>query len=104
MTSLPRRPILKLKPSSSSEKESRLASPALPLPKRQCEIMRLAADGVPQRLIAQRLGISHRTVEMHARRLRKRLGATTMAQAILIAIRLKQITIEGCNAQGSKID
>lgn len=78
--------------------------PAPPLTKRQLAIMTLAADGVPQRLIAQRLGLSPRTVEVHSRRLRKRLGAATMAQAILIAIRLKQINIEGCNAQGNKID
>jgi DNA-binding NarL/FixJ family response regulator len=67
--------------------------PALPLTTRQLAIMSLAAEGVPQRLIAKRLGLSPRTIEVHSRRLRKRLGAATMAQAIITAIRLKVFTV-----------
>lgn len=70
-------------------------TPTPALTERQRNIMTLAAEGVPQRLIARRLGISPRTVEVHSRRLRKLLGATTMAQAIVIAVRLKQFSVEG---------
>lgn len=73
-------------------KPSDTPSPALS--ERQRAIMTLAAEGVPQRLIARRLGISPRTVEVHARRLRKLLGATTMAQAIVIAVRQELFSVE----------
>jgi LuxR family quorum sensing-dependent transcriptional regulator len=68
---------------------------ASPLTERQCAIVELAAGGVPQRLIAKRLGLSLRTVEVHASRIRKRLGATTMTQAVVMAVQLKLISIEG---------
>lgn len=41
--------------------------------------------------IAATLGLSERTIENHLRRIRKRLGATTTAQAIRVAIRTGDI-------------
>ncbi|MCC4104765.1 response regulator transcription factor [Serratia ureilytica] len=45
-------------------------------------------------LIAAMLGLSERTVENHLRRIRRRLGAATTAQAISVAIRLGEIAPE----------
>jgi two-component system nitrate/nitrite response regulator NarL len=74
--------------------KSEKAPSAQQLTEHQIAIMKLVAGGVPQRLIAKRLKISLRTVEVHARRIRKRLGATTMTQAVVIAIQRMLISID----------
>ncbi len=49
---------------------------------REREVMRWVASGRRQADIALMLGLSERTVENHLRRIRKRLGATSTAQAM----------------------
>ena len=70
----------------------RLVSPDVPAPiphlsSRELEVMRWVASGRRQADIALMLGLSERTVENHLRRIRKRLGATSTAQAMHLVVR-----------------
>ena len=70
----------------------RLVGPSAPasiphLSKREREVMRWVASGRRQSDIDHILGLSERTVENHLRRVRKRLGATSTAQAMHLAAR-----------------
>ncbi|MFK3839576.1 PA1136 family autoinducer-binding transcriptional regulator [Serratia sp. NPDC087055] len=58
---------------------------------REREVLAWTAAGRRQADIAATLGLSERTVENHLRRIRRRLGATTTAQAIGVAIRNGEI-------------
>lgn len=62
-----------------------------PLSGREREVLAWTAAGRRQAQIAAALGLSERTVENHLRRIRKRLGVTTTAQAIRVAIRNGEI-------------
>ncbi|MET0207810.1 MAG: response regulator [Variovorax sp.] len=55
------------------------------LTERERQVMQLAVQGLPSKVIAQRLGISHRTVELHRSRLLEKLGVSSMAELIRIA-------------------
>lgn len=57
------------------------------LTSREREVVRWLASGQKQSDVALLMGLSERTVENHLRRIRKRLGARTTAQAILMAAR-----------------
>ena len=70
----------------------RLAGPnahsSLPhLSNRELQVMRWVASGRRQADIALMLGLSERTIENHLRRIRKRLGATSTAQAMHLVVR-----------------
>lgn len=52
------------------------------LTRREREVASLAAQGHDNQLIGHRLGISHRTVEVHKARLMRKLGARTLADLI----------------------
>jgi DNA-binding NarL/FixJ family response regulator len=58
---------------------------ALGLTKRQAEILALIASGAAERDIAQRLQISHRTVEKHLERCYRRLGVNNRSLAASVA-------------------
>lgn len=58
---------------------------------REREILAWTAAGHHQGDIAATLGLSERTIENHLRRIRRRLGAATTAQAIRVAIRTGDI-------------
>lgn len=58
---------------------------------REREVMEWTAAGRRQADIAATLGLSERTVENHLRSARRRLGVTTTAQAIRMAIRNGEI-------------
>lgn len=62
-----------------------------PLSEREREVLAWTAAGRRQVEIAATLGLSERTVENHLRRIRKRLGVATTAQAIRVAIRNGEI-------------
>ena len=47
---------------------------------REREIMELALKGMPSKLIAKELSISHRTVEQHRSRLLEKLGVSSMTE------------------------
>lgn len=60
---------------------SRLAS----LTEREREVMALAVEGLPNKEIARRLDISHRTVEIHKARIMHKTGAATVLDLARIA-------------------
>lgn len=66
---------------------------AIRLSKREREVLSWIAAGRRQVDIAAILGLSERTVENHLRRIRKRLGASTTAQAVRTAIQNGDIRI-----------
>ena len=53
---------------------------------RQLELMRGVADGLSNKVIAQKLGISPRTAEVHRARLMDRLHAKSLAEVVRLAI------------------
>ncbi|WP_439626149.1 PA1136 family autoinducer-binding transcriptional regulator [Shinella sp.] len=57
------------------------------LSNREREVLAWTAAGRRQIDIAAMLGLSERTIENHLRRIRRRLGVTTTAQAIKVALR-----------------
>lgn len=62
------------------------------LTEREREVMALAVDGLPNKEIARRLGISHRTVEIHKARVMHKTGAETVLDLARIA--------EACGLRG----
>ncbi|MBH04128.1 MAG: LuxR family transcriptional regulator [Xanthomonadales bacterium] len=66
--------------------EAPVAEMSSQLSNREKEVLAWIAAGRRQADIAATLGLSQRTVENHLRRIRQRLGATTTAQAIRIAV------------------
>ena len=58
---------------------------------REREVLAWTAAGRHQTEIAETLGLSERTVENHLRRVRRRLGVATTAQAVRVAIRNGEI-------------
>lgn len=67
--------------------DAQAEAPVTDLTSREREILSWVAAGRRQGEIAVALGLSERTVENHLRRIRRRLGAATTAQAIRVAIR-----------------
>jgi len=59
---------------------------------REEEVLGLVAEGLPNKLIARRLGISERTVKAHLTRIFEQLGVTDRTQAALWAERRRQPT------------
>jgi FixJ family two-component response regulator len=56
------------------EAQSRLAD----LTDRECDVMLLAVQGLPNKHIARQLGISHRTVEIHKSKIMQKTGAVNL--------------------------
>jgi two-component system, LuxR family, response regulator FixJ len=57
----------------------------VPLTPREREVLQACSDGAPTKVVAFRLGLSTRTVEMHRSTIVKKLGVLNMTQALLIA-------------------
>ena len=55
---------------------------------RELEVLRLVIDGVPSKLIAGRLGISVKTVDVHRIRIREKSGADSIATLMRDVLRL----------------
>jgi DNA-binding NarL/FixJ family response regulator len=67
-----------------------LAPPAgtgLPLSPRELEILALVAEGLGNKIVASRLGISEHTVKTHIASIFTKLGAETRAEAVAIGAR-----------------
>jgi RNA polymerase sigma factor (sigma-70 family) len=62
---------------------------------REAEVADLILDGLKTADIAERLGLSPRTVEMHRARLLRRLGARTSAEAVKILEGARTLVAEG---------
>jgi DNA-binding NarL/FixJ family response regulator len=52
------------------------------------EVLALLAEGLANRAIAQRLGISEHTVKFHLNAILGKLGAQSRTEAVVLAIRL----------------
>ena len=57
------------------------------LSKRENEVMRLLCDGLPNKLVAQRLGLSVRTIEAHRARIMRKLGLRSLAELVRYALK-----------------
>lgn len=57
---------------------------------REREILRHVAAGEPNKIIARRLGISFRTVELHRSHILEKMQARTLAELIRLALQLEQ--------------
>lgn len=65
---------------SSAEGGRRLDKQIASLTVREREVMRLALRGLPSKVIAKDLDISHRTVEQHRSRLLEKLGVSSITE------------------------
>jgi DNA-binding NarL/FixJ family response regulator len=54
---------------------------------RELEVLRLLAEGLPNKIIAQRLSISDHTVKFHVNAILAKLGAQSRTEAVTLAIR-----------------
>jgi DNA-binding CsgD family transcriptional regulator len=61
---------------------------SLPLSTRELEVLRWTMDGLTAQQVGDRLGITERTVNMHARNVIKKLGCASKHQAVVKALRL----------------
>jgi DNA-binding NarL/FixJ family response regulator len=66
-------------------RRERTPDAAIKLSDREIEVLRLVADGLPNKLVARRLGIAERTVKAHLTNIFGRLGVTDRTQAALWA-------------------
>jgi DNA-binding NarL/FixJ family response regulator len=64
----------------------RARAPSLSVPER--EVLALLAEGLPNKVIAPRLGISEHTVKAHVAAIFEKLGTGTRAEAVVTAARL----------------
>ena len=70
-----------------------LALPFVPaLSRRQQEILRAASIGTPDKVIADQLGVSPRTLEGHWRAIHRKLGSVNRCQAGYIFAALRENT------------
>ena len=60
---------------------------------REVEVLALLAEGLPNKAIAQRLGISERTAKFHVESILGKLGAESRSEAIVIAARRGMVTL-----------
>lgn len=64
-----------------------------PLTPREREVLALLVDGLPNKLIAARLGISDQTAKFHVASICGKLGASNRTEAVRIALRRGLVTI-----------
>jgi DNA-binding NarL/FixJ family response regulator len=71
------------------------ASPELaePLTPRELEVLQLLSQGLPNKQIAQRLGISDHTVKFHVNAILGKLGVQSRSEAIVQAVRLGLVVL-----------
>ena len=69
-----------------SVRRARATAAVRELPPRQAQVLRAMAAGLLNKQIAHQLGIAEKTVKMHRALLLERLGVTTSAEAIRIAV------------------
>ena len=64
-----------------------------PLTHREIQVLELLAEGLPNKAIAGRLGISDQTVKFHVSAISGKLGAATRTDAVSRAVRRGLITL-----------
>ena len=68
-------------------------TPVTELTNRELETLRLLAEGLPNKVIASRLGISQHTVKFHVNSIMGKLGAQSRTEAVTQAMRLGLILL-----------
>ncbi len=69
------------------------AAPVEPLTPRELEVLSLLSEGLSNKAIAQRLGISEHTAKFHVNAILGKLGAESRAEAIVKAARLGLVVL-----------
>jgi DNA-binding NarL/FixJ family response regulator len=64
-----------------------------PLTPREIEVLQLLAEGLSNKSIAARLGISDQTVKFHVASITSKLGASNRTDAVRLALRRGLITV-----------
>ena len=64
-----------------------------PLTPREQQVLELLAEGLPNKAIAARLGISDQTVKFHVASIAAKLGATNRTEAVRLALRRGLLTL-----------
>jgi DNA-binding NarL/FixJ family response regulator len=82
--------LLAVSPSSTRLDES---EPVEALTAREREVLDLLAEGLPNKAIAHRLGISDQTVKFHLTSIIGKLGAANRTDAVRRAVRLGLVTL-----------
>ena len=77
------------------EEEQGWRDPPPELTPREHQLMDLWVQGLGDRDVADRLGVSYGTVRSHGRTLRKKLGASTRAEVVLKALSLGLSRVTG---------
>jgi NarL family two-component system response regulator LiaR len=72
---------------AASLKRRALVGPSTVLTPREMEVLRYLAQGLGNKQIATRLGLSARTVQTHLTRIFAKLGVTSRTEAVLYAVR-----------------
>lgn len=75
----------------NSESGTRAASPIASLSDREREVMKLLSEGHPNREVAKVLHISPRTIDSHRANILRKLGVTTNAELVQLALKYKLI-------------
>jgi len=65
--------------------DTRIRQPTVRLSAREREVLALVAEGLPNKLVARRLGISEKTVKTHLTKVFQQIGVTDRTQAVLWA-------------------
>jgi DNA-binding NarL/FixJ family response regulator len=73
--------------STDAEKQSELDPSDQILTPREIEVVRMIADGLGNKEIASKLGISDHTVKFHISSIFAKLGAANRAEAVVLGIR-----------------
>jgi DNA-binding NarL/FixJ family response regulator len=74
-----------------------MSLPLLPetLTPRETDVLRLLAEGLPNRKIAERLDINERTVKYHVAAILAKLEASNRTEAVMRAIELGLVSLSG---------
>ena len=70
--------------------QQKIADRVEALTPREREVMELIVEGHPNKVVAHRLGISERTIEIHRSRVMKKLGATSLPHLVRMSLRAKE--------------
>ena len=76
---------------AATETISALADRRAELSERQRQVMGMVADGMVNKEIAMRLGISPRTVEIYRAKVMEKMGARNLAELVRMALALEKI-------------
>lgn len=80
-------------PVASPNGEESIALDGIALTPRELEVMQVLAEGLPNKLIADRLGISDHTVKFHVNAILSKLGAHSRTEAVTRAARAGLIAL-----------